>query len=355
MLGVAVFIALRELQYARGRFLLVGTIVVLMTVLVGFISGLTRGLANENTSAIDAIHADRIVFADTGDAPSYADSTITRHQAREWSATEGVSDVEPFGLSTVHASAADQQDTVAAFGVRPSASVADAPTPQQRGTIVVSAPASEALGVDAGDSLTVAGTSYTVDTVAGDATFSHLPVVWMPITDWRSHVANTSTYATVLAISGTANGDEPAVTTSVGLTDSYSAIGSYESENGSLTLMTLMLYVISALVVGAFFVVWTLQRSGDLAVLKALGASTASLVRGTLGQALIAVISGVVIGLGLTALAADLVGDDLPFVLDASTTLLPGVAMTALGLAGSAASVRIVTASDPLQALNRTI
>ena len=35
------------------------------------------------------------------------------------------------------------------------------------------------------------------------------------------------------------------------------------------------LFVISALVVGAFFTVWTIQRSGDIAVLKALGASHA--------------------------------------------------------------------------------
>ncbi|MDN5855679.1 MAG: ABC transporter permease, partial [Actinomycetia bacterium] len=322
---------------------------------VGFISGLTRGLANETTSAIDAIDADRIVFADTGEAPSYADSTITKQQSQEWASTDGVSDVEPFGLSTVHAGAGDRQETIAAFGVRPSASVSGAPAPQQPGTVVVSEPAADALGVDTGDSLKIAGKSYDVDAVSGDAKLSHLPVVWMSLPDWRSDVANSSTYASVLAISGTATGDEPAGTTSVGLTDSYSAIGSFEAENGSLTMMTVMLYAISALVVGAFFVVWTLQRSADLAVLKALGAATPSLIRGTLGQALIVVIIGVSIGLGITALAAAVIGDGLPFVLDASTTLLPGVAMTILGLVGAAASVRTVTSSDPLQALNRNV
>jgi hypothetical protein len=34
------------------------------------------------------------------------------------------------------------------------------------------------------------------------------------------------------------------------------------------------LFAISALVIGAFFTVWTIQRGGDVAVLKALGAST---------------------------------------------------------------------------------
>lgn len=348
------FIALRELRFARGRFLLVGGIVVLMTVLVGFISGLTRGLAEENTSAIDAIDADRIVFADDGDAPSYADSTISKHQADDWTSTDGVTDAEPLGVSTVRAASGDRQDTVAAFGVRPSASISGTPTPQRPGTVVVSEPAAETLGVSAGGSLTIADESYTVDTIAGDAKYSHLPVVWIPFSDWRTDV-NTSAYATVLAVSGDDFDDDPEGTVSTSVADSYSAIGSFESENGSLTMMTVMLYAISALVVGAFFVVWTLQRAGDLAVLKALGASTLSLVRGTIGQALLVVITGVTVGLGLTAFAAGLIGDDLPFVLDASTTLLPGVAMTVLGLVGAAASVRIVTASDPLQALNRNI
>ena len=41
----------------------------------------------------------------------------------------------------------------------------------------------------------------------------------------------------------------------------------FKSEVGSLGLMIAMLFGVSALVVGAFFTVWTMQRSGDVAVL----------------------------------------------------------------------------------------
>ena len=58
------------------------------------------------------------------------------------------------------------------------------------------------------------------------------------------------------------------------------------------------LLVISALVVGAFFTVWTIQRSGDIAVLKALGASAGTLMRDALGQAAVVLLLGSVVGVG---------------------------------------------------------
>ena len=39
------FVAWRDLRFARGRFLLIAAVVALISVLVGFLSGLTGGLA----------------------------------------------------------------------------------------------------------------------------------------------------------------------------------------------------------------------------------------------------------------------------------------------------------------------
>ena len=90
--------------------------------------------------------------------------------------------------------------------------------------------------------------------------------------------------------------DRAAGTRTVARDDSLAAIGSYTSENGSLQLIRGFLFAISALVIGAFFTVWTIQRSGDIAVLKALGASTASLLKDALGQAVILLAGGTAIG-----------------------------------------------------------
>jgi putative ABC transport system permease protein len=112
------------------------------------------------------------------------------------------------------------------------------------------------------------------------------------------------------------------------------------------------LFAISALVIGAFFTVWTIQRSGDIAVLKALGAATPYLLKDALGQAVLMLAAGAGLGTALAAgLGAVISGSDVPFVLDAPTVLVPAAVMVVLGVLGAGLSVRRITAVDPLTAL----
>jgi len=351
------FVALRDLRFARGRFILIGSVVALITVLVGFLSGLTGGLATQNISAILSLPADRIVFSapSAGDAGvSYSDSTITEEQATGWAATSGVTSARPVGISQTRAEAGDTRAAIAVFGVEAGF---DATAPSEDGQLGLSAPAAKALDVTTGQDVTIAGTTYTVETIAGDGWYSHTPVVQMTLHDWRSYSAatgNPDAYATVLAVMGTPDWDAADTahgTVSKTTISSLTALSAFRSEIGSLLLMVAMLFGISGLVIGAFFTVWTMQRKGDIAVLKALGASTASLIRDALGQALIVLALGVGIGLGLVAVLGALAGTALPFLLSPLTTILPGAIMIALGLAGAAFALRSVTSADPLTAL----
>jgi putative ABC transport system permease protein len=128
-----------------------------------------------------------------------------------------------------------------------------------------------------------------------------------------------------------AAGDRAAGTRTLSLGGSLAALPSYQAENGSLQLMRGFLFAISALVVGAFFTVWTIQRSADIAVLKALGASTPYLLRDALGQALLMLTAGTLLGTGLAAGTGALVPADVPFVLDPLTALAPPPSWSASG------------------------
>ena len=57
------FVAWRDLKFARGRFTLITAVVLLISLLVGFLGGLTQGLANANISAILPFQVDRVVLA----------------------------------------------------------------------------------------------------------------------------------------------------------------------------------------------------------------------------------------------------------------------------------------------------
>ncbi|QLJ03736.1 ABC transporter permease [Streptomyces sp. NEAU-sy36] len=356
------FVAWRDLKFAKGRFALTGTVIVLITLLVGLLSGLTAGLGRQNVSAITGLPATEIVFqAPAGGRDlSFTDSVVTGAQWRRWSAAPGVESAEPLGITTTRATAGDRSAAVSAFGVRPGSRLAPDGDAIGDRTVVLSTAAADDLGVAAGGSVTLAGRRLTVAAVRGDAFFSHTPVIWTGLGVWRKAAPPTGggqrPAATVIALTTTSKAalaatDRQAGTRTVALGDSLSAIGSYTSENGSLQLMRGFLFAISALVVGAFFTVWTIQRSGDVAVLKALGASTAGLLRDALGQAVVLLAGGTLIGTGAAACVGALVVGTVPFVLTPGTVLTPAAVTIVLGALGAVLSVRRITSVDPLTAL----
>ncbi|NLE78955.1 MAG: ABC transporter permease [Rhodococcus sp.] len=343
------FVASRDLRAARGRFALISIVVLLVALLVSFLSGLTAGLGHQNISAIESVSADRLVLADNGAEPSFDESTLSAEQITTWNSH--ADSVAPIGIGRGKAGVADgPQKSVSLFGA--DSGFGDR-TPTTTGTVVLSEGAAKDLDAAAGDTVSIGAEQFTVGAVRGDDWYSHTPVVWLTLTDWQHNTPRAGA-ATVLAASGIDDADaanSAASTTSMTVADSLNAIGSYKSENGSLTLMTLMLFAISALVIGAFFTVWTIQRTPDIATLKALGASTSSLIRDALGQALIVLLAGVSLGIGITAVVGSLIGEAMPFVLDASTTLVPAAALIGLGLLGAAFALRFLSITDPLTAL----
>ncbi|WP_369147379.1 ABC transporter permease [Streptomyces sp. R44] len=353
------FVAWRDLRFAKGRFTLMGTVIVLITLLVGLLSGLTAGLARENISAITGLPADRLAFAapPSGQSVSFTNSTVTEEQWRGWAERPGVTEADPLGIRTLNAAAGDRTAAVSAFGTEPGAGLA--PGTVGAGKAVLSESAAEELAVRAGDTVRLGPLEVTVSAVSGDASYSHTPVVWTSLDDWQKlgHSGTTAQeQATVIALSGDgvdwAAGDKAAGTEARTLDGALTAIGSYQAENGSLQLMRGFLFAISALVIGAFFTVWTIQRSGDVAVLKALGASTPYLLKDALGQAVLMLTAGTLLGTALAVGIGALVsGGNVPFVLEPLTVLGPAAVIVVLGVLGAALSIRRITAVDPLTAL----
>ncbi|MEV6974851.1 ABC transporter permease [Kitasatospora sp. NPDC093806] len=353
------FVAWRDLGFAKGRFALMGTVIVLITVLVGLLSGLTAGLGRQNISAISGLPADHLAFGRPADGQklSFTDSQVTPEQWQGWERTPGVSAAQPLGIATTKATAGARTAALSVFGVPDGSTLAPQGASLAPGGAVLSESAAKDLGgLRPGDALTLAGRSLRVTAVAGDASYSHTPVVWTTLTDWQQVAPGGAGHATVVALSTTAGADLDAADARLGTetrdrTDALAAIGSYTSENGSLQLMRGFLFAISALVIGAFFTVWTIQRSGDIAVLKALGASTRYLLRDALGQAVLLLVLGTAVGTAIAVGLGAVIGSAVPFVLDAPTVLLPAAVMIALGAVGAALSIRRITSVDPLTAL----
>lgn len=359
------FLATREISFATGRFTLMGSVVALISLLLVMLSGLTAGLANQNTSAISALNAQTLAFStEDQDQASFTESQVTAGQLDSWQRAEGVESAEPLGITQTRAEPEGEgagATSAAVFGVDPQGQL-NPSAELTEGHTVISEEVADELGVGTGDALILGGTELTVAGVHEDHWYSHTPVVWTTQQDWAelAHLFDTDVVGTVIAathtdgaeasaIRETADGD--AATVSMSPTDSFSALASYSSENGALTMIQALLYGISALVIVAFITVWTVQRTRDIAVLKALGAAEGYVLRDALGQAFIVLSAGAALG-GLLGFGGGLLaGEAAPFEISLTTTVLPVVGVVVLGLGGAALAVRRSTRVDPLLAL----
>ncbi|RMD17978.1 FtsX-like permease family protein, partial [Corynebacterium gottingense] len=120
---------------------------------------------------------------------------------------------------------------------------------------------------------------------------------------------------------------------------------------GSLLMIQGFLYAIAALVIVAFLTVWTMQRTRDLAILKAIGASNGYLRKDALGQSAIILAVGVILGAVIATGFGALVGGTVPFTLSALSTVGPPLLIWVLGLAGALFATRSITNVEPQLAL----
>lgn len=394
------FLALRDIVSARGRFSLISFVVGLITVLLVMLTGLTGGLAKHNTSALEALAPERYVF--TSDGPSFQESQVTTSDVQEWQElVDADSQVTPLGTAQTRLEAGSAMG-VAVLGLPAGTTVpapvvsgagaagteiagatgtgvaaeagADSAAPQEaqepqdvilaEDGIVVSHEIVAETGVQPGETVEIGGVEQPVSAVVDDKHYSHQPVVWASTQVWQQiSRAHDDVVGTVLAVdtrdqhAGSLRDEEwqdaenqtgDSVAT---VEDSFSGLAAYRSEQASLQLIQVLLYAISALVTVAFLSVWTIQRSRDLSVLRALGASPGYVWKDALGQAAVVVGIGVVFGVGVGWAAGVWAGGSVPFDLQWTTIVVPAAGIWVLGMCGALVATRRVKKIDPASAL----
>lgn len=355
------FVALRDISFAKGRFILIGSVVALITLLVGSLTGLAAGLANQNISSVMNMKADEVVFSQPieGEKTDWNDSRISLEMWEKWKNDSNVASAEPLGIQRAKVST-DKETGAILFGVRPSSTIAGE-APSGNGMVRLSRNSAKELDAYSGDLVTIGKKKYTVEQVGNESWYEHSPVILMTISDLKEYsesIGQTNTFANVILVDKKDDtADLSALNNEAGTVsktklNSYTALSTFKSELGSLGLMVLMLVGISALVIGSFFTVWAIQRKPDVAVLKALGASTRSLVRDSLSQAVIVLLLGIGVGILATISLGLTIGGSLPFIINPWTMGIPAILMLITGLAGSAFAIRSVVKADPLTALN---
>ncbi|MFS3127013.1 FtsX-like permease family protein [Nocardioides sp. Bht2] len=368
------FLALRDLRFGRTRFVLMGAVISLIAVLMVLLSGLSQGLVKDGVSGLQNLPITSFAFEKGVQHDSaFTRSVLDQDAVEAWRGQRDVNDAAPFGLALVNGANQDGVEVdLALIGVEPETFIAPrSASGDEFGAadgLVVSSHLIEKEKVKIGDTITLehSGLSVRIVGVMEDQnTFGHVDMAYVPLDTWRLAKAGVSSAdeltprqqreITAVAVDGpeeTAAADRAAGTESLSQRDSYNASPGYTAETSTLMMIQVFLYAICALVAGAFFTVLTIHRKGEIAVLRAMGASTGYLLRDGLGQALLLLLGAVGVGVGIgVGFGALLQGTAMPFALVAGPVVLAALLLILLGLAGAAAAIVRITRVDPLTAL----
>lgn len=377
------FIALRDLAFAKGRFLLMATVVALVAFLMTLLSGLATGLIRNNISGLMALDVSHIAF-EYNKKPNYRNSMIDREMWEGWREHPRVMDTQPLGHTMFMArTEADLPlDDVVLWGIDPGSFLEPAVSRgEQLGRLengVIIASKLVEKGIDIGDSFILDRvlTELEVVGVTDEHYIGHVPIVYTKLRKWQEATYGPPggpppgeklpsilfDYASVIALQlepGTGPGDLQSTdidlgTITVDKAAAFEASSGYVEEVQSVQMIQAFLIIISAVVMGAFFSVWTIQRTKEIGLVKALGASNAYLLRDSLGQVLLLMLTATSIGtLAAIQLGRTLEASSFPFMLVLETVAASGVMLVVAGLIGSALSLRLILKIDPIIALGR--
>lgn len=353
------FLAINELLREKLRFLLITSVIILVSYLTFFLTGLAYGLATSYTQGINKWNAQGIILqkdANNNIARSLLTESDYKSILNENTALLGA------GSATVEQ---DKTEDVSLFGIDMSSFLAPNITEGRLAGLPNEVTVSDELkniGVELGQELKFKGTSrdYIVVGFTDKATFQVAPIVYMQQNAWRTLAADLAGMGAMQDITTVS-----AIVTKDGNTSAYNTnnilwqstkdftfkLPGYQAQVLTFGLMISFLIAIASLVLAIFMYVLTLQKKSIFGVLKAEGMPSSYIARSVMIQIIILSASGLVIGLALTILSSILLGSKVPFLINSQFFVAIFILFLVFAAIGGIASVRSVAKIDPVEAI----
>ena len=352
------FLAWNEIKKNKVRFILITGVLMLVSYLVFFLSGLASGLENLNREAVDKWEATAIVVTEESDK-SMPQSSMTLDALEDIEAE----DKAVIGQLNAIATNGGKKANVAIFGINKDEfimpKVSEGKTFSADNEVVASDSLMED-GFEIGDELELSSTEETL-TIVGfteDARFNAAPVLYVDLSTFQRVKFGEAAEANkdqmngiVLRTDNLSDVTDNDALEVVEIEEFITSLPGYTEQSLTLSFMIYFLFIISSVIVAIFLYVLTVQKISMFGVMKAQGISNGYLSRSVVAQTFILAIIGVAVGFALALITGAFLPGAVPVSFDIATMIIYGAILIAVAIIGAVFSVWTIVKIDPLKAI----
>ncbi|MFJ8455370.1 ABC transporter permease [Bacillus paramycoides] len=349
------FLALKELKQSKLRYGLIGTIMILLSFLVLIISGLANGLSNANASSILEMKAEKFVVSEDAEGKLLR-SQIKKEDVDNVLAQFSEKEAVPMhiAMSTFEKEGSSKKVDIAIFAnkqdsfITPKVIEGKAIDLEDNEIIIDESAKNKGLALNDKIVDPISKKAFKVVGFTENEMFSHAPVAYMNEKVWESIALPHQKEYNVIALNTDKEINNAKV---VDKKEVLQSIPGYKEEQGTLTMIIAFLLVITALLIGVFFYVITLQKTQQLGVLKAIGTKNSYLANSLVVQAVFLTVVALVVGIGLTLAVQTVFPESMPFLLTTTMMVQYSIIFIVISVLGTLISLYQVLKVDALEAI----
>ncbi len=339
-------LAWKEIKKYKVKFLILGSIVFLVSLLTFIISGLANGLSQDNAALIKDLPEGQFYMNEDADE-SYNLSRIDSRIQDE--ILNQQKDAVAFSIQMGFLNdEAGKQQSIAFVTSTPSTVFANV----KHEEVILDSSLKE-KGIQVGDTLTnnQFNGKFVVKGFVEQKKYSHAPVAYISMEDYKEMYRVEE-----MQLVFTPGGDASQTFTglqSFSNKDFLNTIPSYSAEQMSLNMIVWFLVVISGMLFAIFFYMMNVQKIGLYGILKAIGLKTSRLFKMIWTQMVVITIISLVMSIILSQIFNAMAPKGMPFSLTLETTLQLSLVFLIIGFIGATISGIQIKKIEPLQAIQQ--
>jgi putative ABC transport system permease protein len=336
-------ISLRDLQWRRRRFVIAVVSAALAFALTLLLEGTMAHMRNEGDRVVDLFNADAWMVVKGASGPFTTAQLLPSDRAAAVAQMDGVTGASP--ILVARATVKNLDVNVVGYergGVTEPPRAHQGRLPSAPGEALVDT----SLGLGVRDRVTVGGETFPIVGTTSDTTFYFgQATVFLPIEDVQRTVLSGQPLASAIVVRGKPSAVPDGLAAMTGAEVAKDLARPLAQTSQTLDMITTLLWLTAAGVIGSIIYMTALERQRDFAVLKATGASGWSLMAGLALEALILTVLAAVVASVLALLLEPL----FPFQVEIPVRSYVKLFIVAgvVGVIASLAGGRRVSRVDP--------